>query len=738
MEDLQSLQKKLMEIQKSGGGFKLSERTVVDIIQKIVNRGKVKLVFTTNGKEYVAEEKITKEISDEVKRNQGRISKFELVKNLEVPSNVIDNKINLLLSRDKSLNVIEGKLITNYYLENMCIEINEMLKVNGCVFLSDLTTKFDLSIDFFKKILRERLSGSSSGSQIIKAKLYETRLLTEEYVQSQSQRVRPILISSTTPIDLTYLVNNYQIDELIIDDLVRGLIDSRVVKGLLTANTFEPTIYSESQASYVKGVLLQNNFIEYAKLKNIGITKNAKEYIKDLQKKEGPSNSIFSDGVYLKEYFITSQLKNQFEYIFFDNLSKGLATNLNSVFLFELFEEDIFSLLDSINYNPNLVCVINMNLIPKTVIDTYVESISPKLKEEASKQYNTYISKMKEKKKAMAEEAEKTSTGKKKGKTGKQKKNKQVDEDEESSENYIQLTPGFKKELESMFFKSPNLEDLHDKEETVSEVFNNFALIKINQLYTQYVNEFIKSKSQNVNDPKTMMNQIENDFLELRFIQKSLENLMNMSNDPNFQSAIKAITAHICKKDLTHLLKNVLTFQLIHMKSKIDINKLNDPNQRKDIISTFSDDDLRQIFTSLNDNLQNKNFLNFMNILQDNSKYMAISLSQLDKKKEKALIEKLSGETHKLIDDKYSLLEKLNKKDSLALTVEMCQSALLKKGMLIKLPYETWAIGLFSTLLPELKAILTGLNEIFNLNDEEFFNRQEEAVEYVKKLFNSY
>jgi len=154
MEELQALQKKFMEIQKSGGGFKLSERTIVDIIQKILDRKKVKLVFTTNGKEFVAEEKISKEILDEVKRNQGRVSKIELIKLLDVPANIIDSKLKDLLLRDKSLNLIEGSLLTNYYLDNMCTEINESLKYTGCITVSDLSSKFDLSIDFVKRFIK--------------------------------------------------------------------------------------------------------------------------------------------------------------------------------------------------------------------------------------------------------------------------------------------------------------------------------------------------------------------------------------------------------------------------------------------------------------------------------------------------------------------------------------------------------------------------------------------------------
>jgi hypothetical protein len=724
MEELKALQQKLVDIQKTAGGFKLSERTVVDIIQKVINRGKIKLIHTTTGREYVAEEKVTKEILDELKRNQGRISKLELTKILEVPINVIDSKINALISKDKSLNLIEGKLITNYYLENMCNEINELLKVNGCLFISDLATKFDLSMDYFKKYVKFRVGTS------IKAKLYETRLLTDEYVESQKVRIRPALIGTITPLNISYLVDNYHIDELIVEDLVKGLISSGIISGKLVANVYEPAIYSISQASYVKGVLMQNNFIEYTKLKNIGITKNAKEYIKDLNKKD----NTFTDGIYLKEYFISSGMKNNFEYIFFDNLSKNCATNLNSVFLFELQEEDVNTLLESINVKPSSVMLINMNLIPTSFVEAYMNNVTSKLKEEASKQYNNIIAAQKEKK--TEKEPQNSKKGKGKSTKGGAKKGKAEEEDEDDN-SQVQMTPVFKKDLEQILFKSPNVEDMNDTKDTLQELFNKTILPKITVLYTQFINEFVKSKSQSSNDPKSIVAGVENEYLDLKFMQKSMEILTKQNNEASFQTALKAITAHICKKDLTNILKNIITYQLIHMKSKVDLNRINDPNQRKDVIHTFADDDIKEIFVALNDNITNKNFLSFMTKLDESTKILAISLPFWDKKKEKLLIEKYIKEWTILIEDKFALLGKTNKKDYISAITDICHMILIKKNIFIKLPYEIWAVSIFTNLIPEQKNILTALNEIVNLSEDTFYLRQEEALDYVKKLYNS-
>jgi hypothetical protein len=726
MEDLATLQKKFLDIQKQGTGFKLSERTVVDIIQKVLDRGKIKLIFTNNGKEFVTEQKISKEISDEIKRHKGRLEKVDLIKLIEVPSGVIENRVNLLLQNDKSLSIIEGKIISTQYLDEMANEIGALLKSTGVLELSDLSSRYDLSIDFFKRFLKDRLVGFNN------AKLFPTRLLTNEYIEEQKQRVRPVLLASTTPITFNTIIENYKIDEMIVDEVIKGLIDTGVAKGKVVSNTFEPNIYEESRVNYIKGVILHNNFLEYDKLKAIGI-KNCKEYIKDLQKKDRGSFV----GIYLKEYFITTNLKNNFEYVFFDNLSKGYNTNLSTIFSFELHDDDIITLLDSINVKPNILVIHNINLIPFSFINTFVEELTTKLKDESLKQYNNFISKAKEVKKE--EPKDKKAKGKSKG------KKKDYDEEEDTAENYIRLTPIFKEETKAAFVKAPQFDDVHDKEETLEFVFEKYTMPKIIENYTKLINEFIKSKSQNSADPKLLMNQIETEFHILKVIQKTIENLSKLSTDPTYQSSIKAIVVQTCKKDLNNLFKGILTYQLIHMKSKIDLNKLNNPTDRKEVINTFTDTDLKEIFNVLNDNLQNKNLVDFMAVLQTNSKNLAISLVLPDKKKEKSILDSYNQELIKSIEEKIAMLGKLLKKDYLALAVDTGLHALLKKGYMLKLPYELWAISICLTLLghkdiqlQDTKALLTTISEILALGDDEFSKRESEISEYFNKLYNSY
>ena len=76
MMDLNDAKRRFLEIQGQQSSFKLSDRTVVEIINKIANRGKIKLLHTITGREYVVDGKINFEILEQIKRHK-RISTNE-------------------------------------------------------------------------------------------------------------------------------------------------------------------------------------------------------------------------------------------------------------------------------------------------------------------------------------------------------------------------------------------------------------------------------------------------------------------------------------------------------------------------------------------------------------------------------------------------------------------------------------------------------------------------------------
>ena len=116
--DLNMLKKQMKDVQKKETEFKLSERSIVDILFKISERKKISFNYTQNGKEYVTNDKISKEIQDCIKLNGGLISKINLTKIIDVNQNVIEAQLDRLMTivGINGINIIEGKVVTNYYL----------------------------------------------------------------------------------------------------------------------------------------------------------------------------------------------------------------------------------------------------------------------------------------------------------------------------------------------------------------------------------------------------------------------------------------------------------------------------------------------------------------------------------------------------------------------------------------------------------------------------------------------
>ena len=187
-----------------------------------------------------------------------------------------------------------------------------------------------------------------------------------------------------------------------------------------------------------------------------------------------------------------------------------------------------------------------------------------------------------------------------------------------------------------------------------------------------------------------------------------------------------------------------MTYQIIHMKLKLTASKLNTYNERKEIIGIFPDDEIRDIFSKLNEYCQNKEFVKFMDLLTDNSKIIAVSLSVYDKKVEKSLIEKFNKELFDNVDLKTNMLGVLIFKDYLAFVCDICTLALGKKQFYMKLPYEVWVIGLYINIFNEnvlgfgelknkLSEIYELLNKDKNTKPEDIYTEKQGELEGLAK-----
>ena len=481
MSDLNALKNQFMALQKKKSNFKLSERTVVEIVLKIINRGKVNLLHTTSGKEYVVDGKANIEIINEIKKRK-RVTTFELSSYLELPISLIEKKVDDLIKKNKNFLLVDGKIMTKDYLEKITSEINDIVIKEGSASLADISNRYELSIDFLKNLLNEKISEGS-----LKAKLFPTRIITDYYIQNQIKKIRPILLGNINPISVSKILAKYSdIDELLLNQNINSLIESGQVKGSFINNQFENGFYSKAQENYIKGELTQNKFIHLSKLKNVGINRDEEEFVLKIV-----DDNPELKGSLINEYYITDKLKedlNELCNLIKENGDKNIPTNLKENELLMTFgEDDIKILLESMDLSDKDFAFINCNYIPMSLINKFAEQEKKEIKSIALNLFDECERQIEEEKK-LAEKNEEDKNIKKepnKKKDNKNKNKKFLDLKYPKSEGEKVM----KKIMESIVF-----ENINEKRETLKEVYEKKVFKKLKNIFENEILELIKLK----------------------------------------------------------------------------------------------------------------------------------------------------------------------------------------------------------------------------------------------------
>ena len=478
MSDLNALKNQFMALQKKKSNFKLSERTVVEIVLKIINRGKVNLLHTTSGKEYVVDGKANIEIANEIKKRK-RITTFELSSYLELPIALIEKKVDELIKKNKNFLLVDGKIMTKEYLEKITMEINDLVNKEGSASLADISNKYDLSIDFLKNLLKEKISEGS-----LNAKLFPTRIITDYYIQNQIKKIRPILLANINPISTNKILSKYSdIDELLLNDNINNLIKSGQVKGTFMNNQFENALYHKNQENYIKGELRQNHFIQLSKLKNVGINKDEEELVENIVNKNPELKGTLING-----YYITEKLKNDLNdlcSLIKENGEKNLPTNLKENELLMTFgEDDIKILLESMELSEKDFAFINCNYIPMALINRFALDAKNDIKSIASQLFAECEQKIEEQKKL--EEKEEDKNPKKENKKSNKNKNKPFLD--------LKYPKNEGEKVMNNIMKSTVFENINEKRDTLKEVYEKIVLRKLKNMFENEILELIKEK----------------------------------------------------------------------------------------------------------------------------------------------------------------------------------------------------------------------------------------------------
>ncbi|EFC39553.1 predicted protein [Naegleria gruberi] len=291
---IEQLQQQFEQVQQeslSGGSYKLNEHNIIELIQYIKKQDPnfaEQLCFTSDGKEYITRDQIEYELQILLEKYGGRINKNELPKLLRVDFTYLEQPIHNLIQKQIVLpDLINGcEILTPSYLESVVMEINELLKLSGYIYIGTLTKQLFLPSDFIKEhIITKYMHLLLNGTIFSNNSLY-----TEKYINNLKSITIGICNSITSRsmecndlLKVTkkfYLMNesngNEYADDIEIElelyqNIVKDLIKNKQINGTLQVNStlYVPNIYEKMATDQVCKFIHSNGYVSVERVESM-------------------------------------------------------------------------------------------------------------------------------------------------------------------------------------------------------------------------------------------------------------------------------------------------------------------------------------------------------------------------------------------------------------------------------------------------------------------------------------
>eukprot|EP01050_Picozoa_sp_SAG11_P004035 SAG11_NODE_247_length_11679_cov_6.170898_2_plen_156_part_00 len=124
---------------------RLNDSNVIELVTKLIEAGLVELIISGQG--YLTPKQLEIEIKDEVLVHGGRVALTELQSTIGADSSIVDDAAGRLVAASpRSLALVQGELIADYFLDDVAAEVNqELQEVHPLVHASGLTRAMWLS-----------------------------------------------------------------------------------------------------------------------------------------------------------------------------------------------------------------------------------------------------------------------------------------------------------------------------------------------------------------------------------------------------------------------------------------------------------------------------------------------------------------------------------------------------------------------------------------------------------------
>ncbi|RLN45873.1 hypothetical protein BBI17_006071 [Phytophthora kernoviae] len=302
MDEIALLQQQLAAVQQQEAALKLSDHNVIDLLLKLQQLGKLQVIHTRTGKQFLTPLQLQREIADYVALHGGRLSLTELEKLIDVDRTYVEKQATALCrssrgQRDTYHVVNNGEeLLTNWYLDGVMEDTDVLLQESGTTSIGDLAQQFGFAVDYMREVVRTRLGS------ILHARERENVLYTDSYVQAQKARVRGVFAAVTRPVFVPDVLRSFEFDEKVATEALNELMQSKVLMGTMRGREYVPYVFMAAQRESMYSFFQQNGYLEHARAKELQVARPY-EFLKNR----------FPDAVPLQESVVSHSLQLQLE-----------------------------------------------------------------------------------------------------------------------------------------------------------------------------------------------------------------------------------------------------------------------------------------------------------------------------------------------------------------------------------------------------------------------------------------
>ncbi|XP_023930232.1 E3 UFM1-protein ligase 1 [Lingula anatina] len=663
-EEVKRLAADFQRAQLSSTVQRLSERNCIEIVSKLIQLKLIDVIYTTDGKEYLTPQEISKEIREELIVHGGRVNLVELQHAINVDLSHIQNEVEEILKTDKNLTLVLGQLIDKDYLDRLAEEINYKLQEQGQVTIAELTKLYDLPADFLSEVIKERLGIIVQG-QI--DDFDRDVIFTETFVARQKAKIRGIFSAVTRPTPVMSIINQYHLPERLFYTILEDLVSSGRLAGSISGGrqdkaSYIPDIYTRSQTEWVDAFYKQNGYLEYDSLSRLGIS-DPKGFLKKRYKGESLS--------FLSTCCAGTSIKDQLEATVDEALAGGTWTDVMPVLPSIFSRSDAAQLLQDFLKHKQGVHVFSDTIVASDKFISSCCKMFDKLmqhKAEKDSKLNLVLLSPDGDKKVQLDTADNTKEDRKEarrkkaaggqksggGLQGREVKMKSTKKKghygrggggghDEDSEDEVSASVSSQKgkPREAEFMKVPELTEVLKKnlkdcdEEFLTEVAQQIYRPLKRQYQEIAKSVFLQSSASSGTPRKKTQGELQEKLVTLWTNTKLFEKGIALFKEDVQAQLSKHLLKTICT-DITNLIVNAIATD--HMMSVSDETQLT-PEMRVKIIGSIPEPS-KSVLSKLHSSLNDKSLEVFYNQLDEacGPSHLGILLKKPDKKKERQLV----------------------------------------------------------------------------------------------------